>query len=407
MQVFLYWLKLLWLKLRYRRASFNSFYSEKKVLILNPNVKTYLSRYFCDSSDIASLAEVSWADLIFRRYVFVGLPKKESTNKFKRIFIKFFYPNTSNIRICNLMDAIFQSPSNLVMFTPGHHVVEMFQIHFAHNQVFQISDFKKSKRNIFIYILAKISKRIFLDQEAGRAVFANLVDPFLLKAYRTLHPNKKVILRLHDRYSEITKNDDYLLLRNTIRSLLSEKVIDIAESYYQKDAERLEIVYRPNGVNLEFMKTLKRNTSSYLYSFIGGASRKSRLEEMSEVRQKIRDLYPGVDRFICELQFYKTSDFITYREYLDILAQSEVIVDLYRISPDEGWSYRIPEALALQKKIITNRCNLQNQDFYHPSRFFIIGYDPITRLKEFLEAKYEPVSQDIKDKINTRYWWNF
>ena len=37
------------------------------------------------------------------------------------------------------------------------------------------------------------------------------------------------------------------------------------------------------------------------------------------------------------------------------IVQSKAIIDFYRLSPDEGLSFRTAEALALKKKIITNR----------------------------------------------------
>ena len=50
---------------------------------------------------------------------------------------------------------------------------------------------------------------------------------------------------------------------------------------------------------------------------------------------------------------------------------ASVLIDLYRITPDEGYSFRISEALAMNKKIITNRIGLDKEEFYSPELILI------------------------------------
>lgn len=78
---------------------------------------------------------------------------------------------------------------------------------------------------------------------------------------------------------------------------------------------------------------------------------------------------------------------------------------MYRVDPDEGLSFRIPEALLLQRKVITNQLMISKCDFYNPSRFFIIGYDSIDRLEEFVKCVFKPLSSEIINWYDCCNWW--
>lgn len=84
---------------------------------------------------------------------------------------------------------------------------------------------------------------------------------------------------------------------------------------------------------------------------------------------------------------------------------AEVCLDFYRLGPNEGFSYRIIEALFLNQKIITNRTNLLEEPFYSPERVFIIGKDNINNLKQFLESDLPALSDSILKYYNSQLWW--
>lgn len=87
------------------------------------------------------------------------------------------------------------------------------------------------------------------------------------------------------------------------------------------------------------------------------------------------------------------------------MEKSEIFVDLVRISQSEGYSYRIPEAIILNRKIITNRITVLDEDFYSPDRVFIIGHDSIERLQSFLEADIAPLPERIRNRYDSTLWW--
>ena len=87
-----------------------------------------------------------------------------------------------------------------------------------------------------------------------------------------------------------------------------------------------------------------------------------------------------------------------------MIGRSEIMVDMYRIDPGEGLSFRIPEALLLGRKVITNRLMVLDCDFYDPSRFFVIGHDSPGRLEAFLKGDFRPLSPEIRKRYDSREW---
>ena len=67
--------------------------------------------------------------------------------------------------------------------------------------------------------------------------------------------------------------------------------------------------------------------------------------------------------------------YINYNEYIKLLSQYNIIIDFYRFNSDEGYSFRIPEAIILNKKIITNRQIIKYESFYKPQNILLIEKD--------------------------------
>lgn len=62
-----------------------------------------------------------------------------------------------------------------------------------------------------------------------------------------------------------------------------------------------------------------------------------------------------------------------YADYLRMIADSTCLVDLFRIAEHEGYSYRVPEAVLMGRKLLTDRTALVNEPFYTPHNIFILG----------------------------------
>lgn len=382
----------------------------------SPNeVSPLLKQYFPNFIINKKLKDFSLWQLIFGSLHFAGHPSKKNLSfyeKLKRIIVRVFFTNYERATtIWNLVDLVFLSHSKNSLFTPGEHVTHIYKTHFPDYTVKELSSYSSKTRNFLIYILALISRKKFQDIKEGVTVFCNTIDPFLLKSYRLLHPRKNVYIRFHDILEQITTRTDFPKVKEMLHELIKKNIIHGAESYYEPDAIFLDILYRPNAVNSEVMRNVNYNFRNYFYTFIGAQKSgkdQFRLNDLKKIHEQLCYIYPSIPKYINEYIIldneFKIKS-IPYSEYLNLIGQSEIVIDMYRIAPDEGLSFRIFEALQLGRKVITNRLIILKYDFYDPSRFFVIGYDSIERLGEFITNDFKCLPEEILKRYDCSNWW--
>lgn len=85
------------------------------------------------------------------------------------------------------------------------------------------------------------------------------------------------------------------------------------------------------------------------------------------------------------------------------MENSEILLDLVR-DGQNGLSFRIFEAMALQKKLITTNKNIIDYDFYNPNNILVIDKKRPTISAEFLNSKYQPIPENIYNKYTLDQW---
>lgn len=94
---------------------------------------------------------------------------------------------------------------------------------------------------------------------------------------------------------------------------------------------------------------------------------------------------------------------ISHQEIPKIYNESKVLLDLVRENQD-GLSFRIFEAMALKKKIITNNKTIVDYDFYNPNNILILKEDLSNLEKSFFESDYQELSPRIYRKYTLENW---
>jgi len=69
-----------------------------------------------------------------------------------------------------------------------------------------------------------------------------------------------------------------------------------------------------------------------------------------------------------------------------------------------GLSFRVFEAMALEKKIITDNEKIKNYDFYNPNNILVLNKDFSNITKEFFETPYQALPEEIYKKYTLEKW---
>lgn len=93
------------------------------------------------------------------------------------------------------------------------------------------------------------------------------------------------------------------------------------------------------------------------------------------------------------------------KEIKDELESSKIFLDLIRHGHN-GLSFRVFEAMAMQRKIITTNKSIVQYDFYNPNNILIIEENDININPEFLSTPYQPLEVAIYEKYTIKNWVN-
>lgn len=369
-------------------------------------------RYGCTCELLPSLSEISWLDILLRKIYFVRMPPKRLTisfaDRWKRRIIRWNRLSlSSDIYVCLLHDAVWLNHGDKTLFTVGAHIAQIYSEHLSDFEVVLVENGGDEVIGREIYSLAEKLQEESTDPDEGITVFANVTSLWFIRCYRLLHPNRKIVLRFHDLIDsglEMTREQVFRF----VDAVRKEGIVDDVESYDFADAKALKCKYRPNGANPEFMSLIDVPYRERLYSFTGtsghGKAKDERLRDLNVVSNAIKTLYPKISDW-CVEKNCSHDDWLPYVKFAKNSASAEIYVDLFREKPEEGFSFRIPEALWLNRKIISNRKCLQKEPFYSPERIFLIGVDSVERLRSFLEMDVEPLSREVIRFYDTRLWW--
>ena len=94
---------------------------------------------------------------------------------------------------------------------------------------------------------------------------------------------------------------------------------------------------------------------------------------------------------------------ICHENLLQYYKNTKVILDLMREN-QYGLSFRIFEAMALEKKIITDNEKIKNYDFYNPNNILVLNKDFSNIIKDFFETPYQSLPQKIYEKYTLKNW---
>ncbi|MCT3960789.1 hypothetical protein HZQ27_16940 [Elizabethkingia anophelis] len=79
------------------------------------------------------------------------------------------------------------------------------------------------------------------------------------------------------------------------------------------------------------------------------------------------------------------------------------ILELMR-EGQNGLSFRVFEAIALEKKIITDNENIKNYDFYNPNNILVLNKEMTNINSDFFQKPYKALAKEVYNKYTLNQW---
>lgn len=230
------------------------------------------------------------------------------------------------------------------------------------------------------------------------------VDVSILKKYKQLNKNTKIITYMWDSFRNKKSAKKYLYISDSIFS------------FDKDDVNRYGLNFLPLFYNYKFKKI--NNKVRYQCSFIG-THHSNRYNIVNKIINKDNDNFtfyysPSYFVFILKRLFLFKSQQIpindisfvsmNYDDVVDIISASNVVIDIAHKN-QSGLTMRTIETLGAKRKLITTNKNVIEYDFYHKDNIFIYNVDgENSGLKSFLETPYFELNKDVYNKYSINIW---
>ena len=94
---------------------------------------------------------------------------------------------------------------------------------------------------------------------------------------------------------------------------------------------------------------------------------------------------------------------LAHKDVPEFYGTGKVLLDLIRDN-QSGLSFRIFEAMALKKKIITDNQTVKEYDFYNPNNILVLNDDMSNVEKSFFETAYQELDPEVYRKYTVEAW---
>ena len=173
-----------------------------------------------------------------------------------------------------------------------------------------------------------------------------------------------------------TTNYNYLEKQTNSEKAIKNKVLYIAS--FDK---RLQQV-------LNLQKAFEKINVSYRFIIVGKKTTLFKLKNMFNSK-------------ISKLELRRTR---INQEFLKKLyAETEIVLDIVREN-QTGLSFRVFEAMAFEKKMITNNKSIVDYNFYNANNILIINNDTLDFEPSFFETKYQEIPAKIYKQYTLETW---
>ncbi|OWP83273.1 hypothetical protein BWK59_11385 [Flavobacterium davisii] len=101
------------------------------------------------------------------------------------------------------------------------------------------------------------------------------------------------------------------------------------------------------------------------------------------------------------IEFFKNP--LSYKENLELVAKSRILLDIHHTNIHDGLSFRIFEAIGYNKKIISTNVKIKEYDIYCSNNVFCFENN-FNDLNNFINTNIENYPSELKNKYSFKNW---
>ncbi len=280
----------------------------------------------------------------------------------------------------------------------------------------KLSDFKypnifERLKNVYYKLFTRFDYKYYLREQYILKLlnFYGYQDQILLINPETFTPKFIEILKKHTKRLIAYQYDS--MHRNNTRHLLEK--FDKVFTFDIQDSKDYHIEHLPNYMYLPIMKN-ENNTYNHVISI---SSYDERFPQFIEISRKLNALKISHTFYIVgkksvlknfeklwnkELKiFVFTGKKFGLKSLLSLYKNSSAILDVLR-NNQTGLSFRVFEALSLEKKLITTNQSVKMYEFYNPTNILILGEEELT--EDFFLLPYAHLNQQNYASFELQSW---
>lgn len=287
----------------------------------------------------------------------------------------------------------------------GHHVDVFYtDISFQYKHIFH------RIYNVFFKLINGYSLR--------KAHRENIIKQFLI--------NKQYDVALCIRGEFLNQNSHQLIRDNTKQYVAyfydglkrvprQKEVIPFCDkifTYEKEDANNYGFEFLTNYMPTSSLTANKSDDHEYLFYFIGSYDK--RYQDLiklvdyfknNNLSYKAKVKYKRPIKSSHSIEFIKET--IPIQDILKEVKKCKIVIDLQRRNQQQGVTFRVFEALAHHKKIITTNTDIVNYDFYSKQNILLINpNNPIHIPKEFISEPFTPIHPTVLNQYTVESWCN-
>lgn len=302
-----------------------------------------------------------------------------------------------------------------------HHIVTALQKKGIDSFHIKIGQFKH--KNFWARIHNSLSK-IFLNKNPKLVKRQEyIIETLKLRGIQdqilVLNP-ELIDLAYHKQIKSYTKKYVAYLYDSMARCSITHLLDGVFDAIYSFDKEDIQHYGFTPTTNYNYIEKIQKSAPSdikndvlYIASFDNRIAKLFRLQAYLEQLQKTyhfivigkkTSLYKWSHFFSTQLKnIHLRRSKIPQNEVHEYYKQTKVIVDLVRQN-QTGVSFRIFEAMAFEKKVITSNKNIVEYDFYNPANIMLIDEEAIAIDSSFFDTPYESLPEAVYTYYTLSAW---